>query len=106
MIIPSSVCYIGEGAFRKNELRYIELHDKLTYIGSEAFMYNLFSKENIPRLPRPNIQGKIFLYWQSFKKGKYNIMTKSFETIMVSKQQPGDKIDFNLGYKAVFKEDL
>ncbi len=105
VVIPKKIYYIGSGAFRKNKLVYVSLHNKLTHIGEKAFELNKFSEENIPKLPDPEIPNKTFLYWQSYKEGKYDRETKSYVVIPVGQCQPGEKMDLSLGYKAVFKED-
>ena len=66
---------------------------------------NNFSEKNRLILPKTTVDDKTLLYWQSFKKGKYIRETKTFEEIPVAKCQPGDQMDLNLGYKAIFKEN-
>ncbi len=104
--IPESVDSIKSRAFNNNKLYNIEIPAKVKYIGYKAFANNKFKEQNIPKLPFPKQGDKSFLYWQSFKKGRYIRETKDFEEIPVSQCKSGEKMDLNLGYKAVFKEDL
>ncbi len=104
VVIPKNIVYIGCRAFYKNNIANINLHNQLTYIGESAFALNSLLQNNAPKLPLPDIKGKAFLYWQSFKRGKYNGKTQSFEEVLVAKCQPGDKMNLNLGYKAVFED--
>ncbi len=128
LILPHSLKTIKEGAFYNNQLKSIRIEEgidsihalaffnnkitsikfpkSIVFIDECAFANNAFSEKNIPMLPIPEIKNKTFLYWQSFKKGRYIREAKNFEEIPVGQCQPGEKMDLNLGYKAVFKEDL
>jgi len=101
--IPKHIKKIKKGAFRGNKIKTLKLNNQLIFIGRLAFANNILTDIY---LPSPVIKGKTFLHWQSFKKGKYNSKTKSFEETPVAKCQAGEKMDLKLGYKAVFKEDL
>lgn len=106
LMLTKNIRYIGKGAFLKNTICYLKLNNKVVYLGPQAFADNNFNEKNIPILHKPIAGNKTFLYWQSFKRDTYNRYNEDFDSINVSKAYPGDKMDLNLGYRAVFKEDL
>ncbi len=105
IVIPPNIKYIGNGAFANNHLVSVKFNSNIVFIGYKAFTKNNFTEESIPKLPLPIVKTKSFLYWKSYRLGKYNRETKSLEIIQVGQCQPGEKMDLSLGYKAVFKED-
>ncbi len=104
LVIPENIDSIKASAFCNNVLTNLHLHNGLVYIGPNAFGNNNFNEENIPVLPDPGLINNNFLYWQSFKRGGYHKETKKYDIIDIAICKPGEKIDLELGYRAIFNE--
>lgn len=112
--IPNNIDTIKERAFNNNKLEKVEFPKSLVYIGKNAFSNNCFKPNTQPRLPLPYLPNNEFLYWYSFSKSDKVTIDHSNSSAPIrkrkitftSKCQPGDLIEDNYYYMAIFKDTV
>ncbi|WP_088655914.1 leucine-rich repeat domain-containing protein [Geofilum rhodophaeum] len=95
--LPKSLEYIGAACFKNNQLSMVAIPSQVTFIGEDAFSGNPFLA-SAPRLPKPQIIGKSFLYW------KGEVLIEKGKVERTEQCNSGDIIRDGVRYTAVFEE--